>query len=46
MVRDGIHEPHRVDLSEHVALTEGECAVAAAFFPPLKTEEYITGRFG
>ena len=42
MVRDGIHEPHRVDLSEHVALTEGECAVAAAFFPPLKAEEYIT----
>lgn len=42
MVRDGIHMPHRVDLSEHVALTEEECAIAAAFFPPLTREEYIT----
>lgn len=42
MVRDGIREPHRVDLSEHVALTDSECAVAAAFFPPLTREEYVT----
>jgi len=41
MVRDGIHMPHKVDLSEHVALTDSECAVAAAFFPPLRQEEYI-----
>ena len=42
MVRDGIHVPHTVDLSEHVALTDEECAIAAAFFPPLKQEDYIT----
>ncbi|MBQ3488023.1 MAG: zinc dependent phospholipase C family protein [Clostridia bacterium] len=42
MVRDGIHAPHTVDLSEHVALTEEECAVAAAFFPPLTRGEYVT----
>ena len=40
MEKDGIRRPHRVDLSEHVELTDAECTVAAAFFPPLTAEEY------
>ena len=39
MARDGIHAPHRVDLSEHVSLTQQELSVAAAFFPPLTAQE-------
>lgn len=40
MVRDGIPRPHLVDLSEHVSLSEEECATAASFFPPLTAREY------
>jgi len=42
MERDGIHVPHTVDLSEHVSLTDDQCALAATFFPPLTAQEYIT----
>lgn len=42
MARDGIHNPHLMDLSEHVSLTNEQCALAATFFPPLKPEEYVT----
>lgn len=34
MARDGIAHPHLHSLSDHLRPTPGECATAAAFFPP------------
>ena len=39
---DGKRPPHTYDTSRHMRLTDGECAIAAAFFPGAKPTDVAT----
>lgn len=41
--KDGRPNPHTVDLSRHLRLSDRECAAAAAFYPPATAEQFRRG---